>query len=69
MFRLPNGEVATAYFDSFEEASKASYAALSTYGDPNVRASIQQEIIDTDSDVRWMRLGDGPWSLQARPLQ
>jgi hypothetical protein len=64
MFRLPNGENLTGYFDTFEEASKASDVALSTYSDPEVRANVRQEITDTESiGTTWVRLGDGPWSL------
>jgi hypothetical protein len=64
MFSLPTGENLTGYFDTFEEASTASDAALLTYSDPAVRATVRQEITDTESiGTTWVRIGDEPWSL------
>jgi hypothetical protein len=64
MFELPSGETLTGYFDTFEEASKASDLALSTYTDTAVRAGIRQEITDTESiGTTWVRIGSEPWSL------
>jgi hypothetical protein len=65
MFKLPTGEYSTGYFDSFEEANQASDDQLATNTDPEARASIRQEITDTETDVTWIRIGDGPWSLHA----
>ncbi|HEY5271733.1 MAG TPA: hypothetical protein VIJ34_00715 [Acidimicrobiales bacterium] len=69
MFKFSTGENSTGYFDSFEEANKASDEQLETYADHDVRANVRQEITDTDTDVTWTRLGHGPWSLQTPPLQ
>jgi hypothetical protein len=59
MFMLLTGESSTGYFDSIEEANRASDEQSPTYADRDVRAGVRQEITDTDTDVTWIRLGDG----------
>ena len=64
MSRFPDGGVRwSSSFDTAEDAMQAANAALRTERVLEVRESIEQEVIDTETKDRWVRVGTGPWEV------